>query len=220
MLCLQSSLTRPKLMKAAWGIGTYDRKFEHLSTRNVTISNVLLSYKYFHHVEEELRRDFTFKPNVTETARRWLNDQVPDEWKDMEFVRVVIHVRRTDRARPENVERGFPLATAEYFRQSMSYFTDCLERVQFVVLSDDPAWCRQHIHATNIVYSSGHSPIVDLAIASLCDHAITTIGTYSWWVAWFANGVTITQKNFPTNGSWISSRWRRADYFKPDWIAL
>jgi len=120
-------------MKAAWGIGNYDRKFEHLSTRNVTINNVLLSYKYFQHVEEELRRDFTFKPNITYAARRWLNDHIPDEWKNMEFVRVVIHVRRGDRARPESVERGFPLATAEYFRLSMSHFTDCLERVQFVV---------------------------------------------------------------------------------------
>ena len=201
-------------------IGIYDRKFEHLSTRNVSTKKVFQSYKYFQHVEEELRCDFTFKPNITDKARRWLNDQIPDEWKDMEFVRVVIHVRRGDRASRHSVQDGWPQPTKYYFRRSMSHFTDCLERVQFVVLSDDPAWCKEHIHATNIVYSSGHSPIVDLAIASLCDHAITTIGTYSWWVAWFANGVTITQKNIPTNGSNLSKRLSRSDYYKPDWIGL
>jgi len=219
MLCLQNPLTRPKLMRAA-RIGIYDRKFEHLPTRNVTINNVFLSYKYFQHVEEELHCDFTFKPHIMDKARRWLNDQIPDEWKDEKFVRVVIHVRRGDRASPDYVQGGWSLPTKNYFRRSMTYFTDCLERVQFVVLSDDTAWCRQHIHATNIVYSSGHSPIVDLAIASLCDHAITTIGTYSWWVAWFANGVTITQKNIAPKGSRLLKRLRKADYFKPDWIGF
>jgi len=202
------------------GVGIYDREFEHLSIRNVTLIDVFQSYKYFEHVEEELRCEFTFKPDILDTARRWLNDQIPDEWKDKEFVRVVIHVRRTDRASPKYVEGGWYLPSAEYFRESMSHFTNCLERVQFVVLSDDPAWCREHINGTNIVYSSGHSPIVDMAIASLCDHAIITIGTYSWWAAWFANGVTITQKNIPPSGSRLSKRLRRADFYKPDWIGF
>jgi len=202
------------------GVGIYDREFEHLSTRNVTLIDVFQSYKYFEHVEEEIRSEFTFKPDIMDTARRWLNDQIPDEWKDKEFVRVVIHIRRRDRASPQHVRDGWPLPTAEYFRRSMSHFTDSLGRVQFVILSDDPAWCWEHINGTNIVYSSGHSPIEDMAIASLCDHAITTVGTYSWWAAWFANGVTTTQKNIPTNGSNLSKRLHRADYYKPDWIGL
>jgi len=208
-------------MWAKKGMGIYDGKFEHLSTRNITlIGDIFQSYKYFQHVEEELRCDFTFRPDILDKARRWLEDRIPDEWKDKDFARVVIHVRRTDRARPYHVRDGWPRITTKYFRRSMSYFTDCLERVQFVVLSDDPAWCKEHIHATNIVYSSGHSPIVDLAIASLCDHAIITMGTYSWWVAWFANGFTVTQKNMPRRGSPLSRRLHRTDYYKPGWIGL
>jgi len=207
-------------MRAAEGIGIYDRNFEYLSTRNITIHGVLESYKYFHHVEEELRRDFTFKQDILDTARRWLNNQIPAEWKDKEFMRVVIQVRRTDRATLKHERDGWPRPTAQYFRRSMSYFTDCLERVQFIVLSDDPAWCRKHIHAANIAYSIGHSPIVDMAIASLCDHAIMTVGTYGWWAAWFANGVTITQKNIPIRGSNLSKRLHRADHYKPEWIGL
>ena len=72
----------------------------------------------------------------------------------------------------------------------------------------------------NVVYSSRKSPTDDMAIASLCDHAIITIGSFGWWVAWFAGGVTITQKNFPTPESPLLRKLSRQDYYKPEWVAL
>lgn len=216
---IQNSVTRTLPMREV-GSGIYDKRFEHLPARNISIISIFASFKYFQHVEEQLRFDFTFKPYIMDIAQRWLEQQTPDKWKDKQFVRVVIHVRRTDFVNPAHERDGWPTPTAEYFRRSMSYFTDCLERVQFVVISDDPYWCSKHINGTNVVYSSGHSPIVDMAIASLCNHAIITIGTYGWWAAWFANGVTITQKNLPRNGSSLSKRLYRADHYKPNWIGL
>jgi len=59
-----------------------------------------------------------------------------------------------------------------------------------------------------------------MAIASLCNHAILTIGTYGWWAAWFANGFTITQQRLPVPGSALSKRLRRSDHYKPEWIGL
>jgi len=120
----------------------YDRKFEHLPARNVTIDSVFASYKYFHHVEDQLRADFRFRPDELETARRWLEQQTPEGWKDVEFSRVLIHVRRTDYLSPNHARDGMPQPTPDYFRRSMAFFTSCLDRVQFVVLSDDPKWCR------------------------------------------------------------------------------
>jgi len=198
----------------------YDNRFEQLPKRNVSLRNFLQSYKYFREVEDQLRVDLTFKSNVLDTARRWLEEQTPDKWRRKKFVRVVIHVRRSDYTHPAHERDGWPTPTKDYFRRAMSYFTDCLERVQFVTLSDDPAWCQKHLNATDIVYSIGHSPAVDMAIASLCDHAIITIGSYGWWAAWFANGITITQENFPRNGSTLAKRLHRDDYYKPDWIGL
>jgi len=202
------------------GSAAYDDRFEQLPERNVSLSHYLQSFKYFREVEDQLRIDLTFKRHVLDTARRWLEEQTPEKWRAVKLVRVLIHVRRTDYTHPHHQRDGWPAPTIDYFRRSMSYFTGCLERVQFVVLSDDPNWCRKHIQATDIVYSSGHSPIVDMAIASLCDHAIITIGSYGWWAAWFANGITITQKNVPRNGSTLSKRLHRDDYYKPEWIGL
>jgi len=144
----------------------------------------------------------------------------PAKWRGMDFVRVVIHVRRTDYATSAAAHDGWTHPTSDYFNRSMSYFTDCLERVQFVVLSDDIRWCREHLSASNVVFSSKHSPAVDLAIASLCDHAIVTIGSFGWWAAWLANGVTVTNKDVLRPNSTLSRRVHREDYYKPDWIAL
>ena len=199
----------------------YDKKFEQLPERNVSLWwTWLQSYKYFQQVEDQLRIDLTFNRSVLDKARRWLSKQTPENWRYVEFVRVLIHVRRQDYDNPILERRGWTKPTMDYFQRSMSYFTDCLKRVQFVVLSDDPAWCRRHLRAKNIIYPRKHSPIIDLAIASLCDHAIITIGSYGWWAAWFANGITITQKNMPRNGSIISEKIHRHDYYKSEWIGL
>jgi len=198
----------------------YDERLTRLPARNVSLWGYLQSYKYFQKVEDQLRIDLTFKRSVLEEARRWLTEQTPKKWRGLTFVSVLIHVRRTDHITPMMQRYGWPIPTMDYFRQSMSYFTSCLERVLFVVLSDDIEWCRTHIRATDIVYSSGHSPVVDLAIASLCDHAIITVGSFGWWAAWFANGITITQNGLPKEKSSLAKILRRSDYYKPEWIGL
>jgi len=38
-----------------------------------------------------------------------------------------------------------------------------------------------------------------MAIASLCDHAIMTVGTYGWWAAWFANSISYFINHYPTD---------------------
>jgi len=229
----QSAVSRRLILQAS-GNGIYDKRFEHLSARNVSIASVFASYKYFQHVEEELRTDLTFRPYILKEARRWLAERIPKKWNGKKFARVLIHVRRIGYENSLHERDGWPRPTRQYFNRSMTYFTNFLDRVQFVVLSDDPTWCMNHITAddvvysnssrhfsiVDIVYSSGHTPIVDMAIASLCDHAIMTVGTYGWWAAWFANGITITQRNLPRQGSALSIRLHRSDHYKPQWIGL
>jgi len=202
------------------GVSIYDKKFEKLPQRNVSLLAYLASYKYFMHVEDQLRLDLTFKSNILNTAQAWLEKHVPRKWKGHIFTRVVMHVRRTDFTQAKQVGDGWHQPTSEYFQRSMAFFTDCLERVQFVVLSDDPPWCQKHVNGSDVIYSSGNTPIIDMAIASLCDHAIITVGSYGWWAAWFANGITITQKDIPRTGTKLSQRMHREDYYKTDYVGL
>jgi len=200
----------------------YNNATEQLPPRNVSLTTFLQSWKYFVQVEDQLRVDLTFKNDsihVTE-ARAFINASTPANWSNLDFVRVVIHVRRGDYASLAHIRDGWPVAGRVYFNRSMRYFTDCFERVQFIVISDDIRWCKRNIVGPNVVYSTGRSQITDLAIASLCDHAVVSIGSFGLWAAWFAGGVTVTQAGLPRPGSSLSRRVHREDYYRPDFVGL
>jgi galactoside 2-L-fucosyltransferase 1/2 len=61
----------------------------------------------------------------------------------------------------------------------------------FVIVSDDPKWCRQHLGATDVVIAS-KSAEHDLALLSSCNHTIIDYGTFGYWGAIMAGGHTIS----------------------------
>jgi galactoside 2-L-fucosyltransferase 1/2 len=171
---------------------------ENLPTTNVRLQGYFLNKLYFAHVDDQLRHDFTFSADVMRQAQSIL--EVFDvssrkanvsSTKTNGYARVVIHVRRGDYNGlvDESLKRD-----TTFFRRSMGYFADCLPTVHFIVISDDISWCRNNLKSFGykVDFVDGErSPGVDLAIASLCDHAILTHGTFGTWVAWFANGLTV-----------------------------
>ena len=206
------------LHEPGWAI--YGNMSEQLPALNYTLKQYLQSWKYFIHVEDQLRFDLTFKARILNSAKRFIEAATPLTWGNQDFLKVVIHVRHGDINNSRKRKRGWTKYEPGYFNRSMAYYRICHPRVLFVVLSDDIQWCQRHIVDDYIVYSVGKRPIVDMAIASLCDHAIITIGSYGWWTAWFAGGVTVTQKNFPTPGTLVGKQFKRQDHYKPEWVAL
>jgi galactoside 2-L-fucosyltransferase 1/2 len=198
----------------------YNNDTEALPERNVTLGTYLQSWKYFAHVDHQLRHELTFKDHIIREARSFVDASTPPEWKGLDFIRVAIHVRRGDHTTPSQQRNGWPVATAEYFNKSMRCFTNCFKLVQFIVLSEDYDWCSRNVIGRNVVFSRGHQPVVDMAIASLCDHAIITVGSFGIWCSWFANGVTITEKDIPLPGSAVARAFPRVDYFRPEYIGL
>jgi len=167
-----------------------------LPSANITLTSFLWSRDYFSDVEDQLRHEFTFKPHIVAAAQRRLNAVTPPSWQRDDFIRVAIHVRRGDMLTGDRIRAGWLPPERDYFIKSMAYFNECNRPIQFIVISKDMNWCRKNIIGNNVFYLDGaRSPVDDLAIASLCDHAIITIGTFGCWVGWFANGVTIAQNN-------------------------
>jgi len=207
-----------RLREPGWAI--YGPKTEHLPPFNHTLTVFLQSWRYFLHVEDQLRLDLTFQAATLDRARRFMEAATPLGWRRRDFLKVVIHIRRGDYNTLGQRRFGWTEPEPDYFNRSMAYYSACHPRVLFVVLSNDMRWCRSNVVGDHVVYSVGKTPTDDMAIASLCDHAIITIGSYGWWVAWFAGGVTVTQKNFPTPGSPLLHRLSRYDYYKPEWVAL
>lgn len=123
------------MREPGWAI--YGPRTESLPPSNVSLAVFLQSWRYFIQVEDQLRLDFQFRHDVMEKARRFLNETTPAEWRGLDFIRVVIHVRRGDYVNRGQQRFGWALPEPDYFNRSMAYFNECFPRVQFVILSND-----------------------------------------------------------------------------------
>lgn len=99
---------------------------------------------------------------------------------------VGVHVRRTDYLRPEH--HVFDVCGVVYYRRAIDRMRRWLGDARFIVVSDDPAWCRRHLLAPDIHVCDtpgGSFPMLtDLAVFSACRHQIIANSSFSWWGAW------------------------------------
>ena len=72
-----------------------------------------------------VRKEFTFKPSVTEAANRavdrLLQSSAAANDSVAKLVRVGIHVRRSDMAMSYHLRRGYVVADQEYIEHAMHY---------------------------------------------------------------------------------------------------
>jgi galactoside 2-L-fucosyltransferase 1/2 len=141
---------------------------------------------------------------------------------------VGIHVRRGDMRRQGLEKIGYRLATAEYIERAMAYFEDLYwapgdnKFMIFVVCSDDISWFSREVNTYKayIVYSHDHTAAEDMAVLSLCDHVITTVGTFSWWAGWLSGGTVVYYGGYPKPNTTLYQRMNKNDFYPPEWIRL
>jgi len=150
------------------------------------------SEKYFKHIEDEIREDFTFK-------KEWL-EPCEEFRKDLGDEVIFLHVRRGDPNLAD--KRGFkwaytqcssqhPPQPLEYYEKALKEFDDDMP---VVVFSDSIDWVKEQdlfkpdrfmISEQTDKFSDGALvPYVDLCLMTLCDHAIIANSSMSWWGAW------------------------------------
>ncbi|GFR97535.1 galactoside 2-alpha-L-fucosyltransferase [Elysia marginata] len=63
---------------------------------------------------------------------------------------------------------------------------------------------------------------VDLAVLSLVDHSIITVGAFSWWAGFLARGTVVYYGHFVDADSKLRSQFdeKMADYLLPGWIQI
>ena len=214
----------------------YDRRLEDLANgsrakealgKSIFLSGFFQSWKYTLTVERRLRQHFTFLPEIRQFVDKFLAESRPPGWV-AGYVRVGVHARRGDVLNPDIMELGYTTPDEKYFAHAMRYFIDRFDRVQFIVASNDIAWCRQNFadfamtqrRRANVTYLQDQSTGQDLAILASCEHTVMSTGTYGWWAAWLARGITIYYADWPRNGSALSTKFRREDFFPPTWIGM
>jgi len=214
----------------------YDRRVEELANgslaedvrgKSIFLFGYYQSWKYTLNVERRLRHHFTFLPEIRQFVDKFLADSRPPGWV-AGYVRVGIHVRRGDVLRRGKEKFGHTTPDERYFAHAMRYFVDRFDRVQFIVASNGIEWCRQKLanfwttlrHRVNMTFVSPRSAGEDFAVVASCDHVIVSTGSYGWWAAWLARGITIYYADWPRNGSAVASMFKREEYFAPTWIGM
>ena len=150
------------------------------------------SEKYFKHIEDEIREDFTFK-------KEWL-EPCEEFRKDLGDEVIFLHVRRGDPNLAD--KRGFkwaytqcssqhPPQPLEYYEKALKEFDDDMP---VAVFSDSIDWVKEQdlfkpdrfmISEQTDKFSDGALvPYIDLCLMTLCDHAIIANSSMSWWGAW------------------------------------
>ncbi|CAH1779289.1 unnamed protein product [Owenia fusiformis] len=185
--------------------------------RNVTVHTFLQSFKYFQMIQEVIRQEFRFHTNISEAADMFITNFTKME-KNVTLVG--IHIRRGDILRQNKIDFGYTVPNTLYFINATDYFRNQFSNVKFIVCTDDPTWWEENMNLTNTVISKGKEPVEDLAILSKCDHAIISTGTFGWWAAFLANGITIYYNNWPRPNSPLASQVDHMDYFMPHWIPM
>jgi len=191
---------------------------------NVDLFGYFQSEKYFEHIEDEIRKDFTFKEDITKVSKeiffQLFGEQVTaprgrrGRWRHRRIPKVIsLHVRRGDYV----VNPNHPVQSLEYYQQALSHFD---ENLPVIIFSDDPQWCdeKELFKPDRFFISEGGDTRVDLCLMSLCSYHIIANSSYSWWGSWLANSQkTIAPKNW-FGGNCINHNTQ--DLYLSNWIII
>lgn len=199
------------------GFAIYDKaRLTNLPSANLSLVGFLQSWKYFRHIEDEIRREFTFRKFITDAADTMIL-KIRHRYPGHVFVGV--HVRRGDFLILKN--SGFTVPEASYFVKAFDLFRKIIpDPVLFLVASDDLRWCRRNLKATGVKVLKNASRAVHLAVLARCRHTVLSGGTFGWWAAWLANGITVYFSGYPRENSSLAQGFNTGDYYPPSWIGL
>ena len=198
---------------------------------HVVLDRFFQSWKYFETAELEIRKQFRFAEHIRRRAQVKLNSSLKtlNDCRGCRFDDVItigVHVRRRNMAENQDLLRiGYKTADVAYLNRAMAHFDAAYEgkRHAFIVCSDDPDWCRKNLGQRpggSVIVIEGNDPATDMAILSMCNDSIVTVGTFGWWSAWLAGGKTVYFQDWPRKGSSLAEATSHADYFPRNWIGM
>ena len=173
----------------------FDEKLFNNFKDGANLDGFCQTEKYFKHIEDEIREDFTFKDEILEPCNEFISN-----FENILF----LHVRRGDNVGREEYYR---MMTFDYYERALKHFA---EDAYVLIMTDDPEWCsnQEFFNDDRFLLNTDvprydhlclegdgtqkHScvPYTDLCLMSLCDGAILSSSTLGWWGAWLQKGRT------------------------------
>ena len=164
---------------------TFDAELFENCPDNIDIFGYYQTHKYFDHIEDEIREDFTFDPELVKSCKEFL--EYTYVFRDV----IALHIRRGDYVSNPN----HPSQPILYYQRALEMLPD----LDVVVFSDDTEWCKQQeiFSSDRFSVSEGNTTDADLCLMSLCQYHIIANSSFSWWGAWLAKSKkVIAPKNW------------------------
>jgi hypothetical protein len=149
---------------------------------NVTMSGYFQNEQYFKHIEQDIRRDFTFK-HPLEGKNKMLERQLSN------CRSVAVHIRRGDYIQQADTVANFVTCNKEYYQKAIAHILEKVDNPVFYIFSDDFDWVKENLNfedhlVTFVDWNRGDESYIDLQLMSLCKHNIIANSSFSWWAAW------------------------------------
>ena len=202
---------------------TFEPKLYNLPNKKaLKVGTWLGNYKYFIDYECALRKEFQIHPDMQKKVNEQL-EMLTEEWlknkkldkKPAKMTYIGVHVRRGDKA----LDGPWTVPEVSYFNKSAAYFRSRYPNTIFVVTSDGMDWSRKNLKSPDFVFAH-NSPHMDMALLGSCNHTLMSVGTFSWWAAWLANGTTVYFKDHVNPKSILYGMFQDNYYFLPQWIPM
>lgn len=146
--------------------------------KNKYVSGYWMSLKYFEDIRDTLLSDFTFKADLCEANRDFLQ-------KIKMSNSVAVHIRRGDFVN-NSVHGG--ICDLDYYLRAIRLITKLYGEASFYFFSDDPKWVvenfREIKNAVIVDVNKGDSCYIDMFLMSSCRHNIISNSGFGWWAAW------------------------------------
>ena len=202
---------------------------------DVCLSGFLQSWKYFYHHQNTIKKHLTFSDttiSLVKTAMKKAIHKIASVQgvMDKDIVVVGVHVRRGDMLSADSRQQGYQVPGEKYFYKAMLYYYIHYHHVHFLIVSDDPRWVRDtfqdlfRVVTWEYVDDGGKeynlASTEHLALLSLCDHVIGSVGSYSWWGGWLAGGTVLMYDEPYKQASVLAQGYNVRDFFMPHWKLL
>lgn len=206
----------------------FDSYFFDNCPNNVDIIDFFQTEKYFAHIKNQIREDFTFKADIIKNCKKYIKSL--QHYKEM----IGLHIRRKDYIK----NKVLVSLDLQYYFDALKLLNNSLP---VMIFSDDKDWCKQQklFNSNRFIISSLTNAYEDLCCMSMCQYHIIANSSYSWWGAWLAqskkviapkkwytdNAIKdINTKNLYQNGKMIHKfnfkYWNTEDLYLKDWIVI
>lgn len=183
----------------------FDETFFNID-KDLDIFGYFQSEKYFKHIEEDIRKDFTFLPDIYDLSR--------DFFESLDEVDILsLHIRRCDYTSNPN----HPVQSLEYYESALKYFP---KDITVLIFSDDPNWCKDQslFSDDRFLISEGNDCYSDLCLMSMCKYHIIANSSFSWWGSWLAKSKKTVAPKYWFDGECKTHNTK--DLYLSDWILV